>query len=211
MGQLAGENSNESPKQYAERQTRDDSTKRDRTVNELELSLEIERLKYRVLEQEHALKYQEMRLGGCGQNENDYSAAGRAIDYSPEKVSIQPGKPIAGRPNHQDRPGDERDAEGFIVQVDTNTDESQPGDADETNINSFDDVAFDTTPQTTTKYSEEAETILSANDEVSSAVGETSSNNETVDEGESKVEPESEPITLPNLFDPPHKPPVELS
>jgi hypothetical protein len=215
MGQLAGENSNKSPKQYAEHRSHDDAkeTKRDRTVTELELSLEIERLKYRVLEQEHALKYQEMRLGGGGQTEIGYTASGRTIDYSPEKVNIQTvsGKPIAGRSSHKDQSSDEKEAEEFIEQVDTNADESQPVDADDTNMNDVDDIESDSTPQNTNEHSEKAETTLNADDEVSSVVSETSLDNETDAEDESTVELEPEPITLPNLFDPPHAPPVELS
>lgn len=215
MSKLAGEITIEASEHQTDQHTYDraSKSKSDRTVSELELSLEIERLKYRVLEQEHALKFQEMRLGG-GQNQIDYAAIGRnTIDYKPESRSTQTSiKPIeSGTPTHDEESlndesfGQIEIEESSPEQVDDSTGESLLDDSDESNTN---DVSA---PENTTESLDEVdEAVLSLN-----ATEKDASDNESLTSDEAdvvaEISPEPEPITLPSLYNPPPKPPVDLS
>ena len=210
MGILVGESSSESNHRVEQSENTDTNQPRGRTISELELSLEIEKLKYRVLEQEHALKYQEMRLTG-GQNQQiDYAAMGRAIDYSPESTDYQtiskasiPSKVIS---NHEKvQPQETVD----LVDNHVDSDESPQLDSDSISSNDLEEEESLLDANSTTVEAQESEVALNKTDE-ETLVNETASldDQSPIDEENSTTK---EPIVLPSLFDPPLKPPGELS
>ena len=210
MGILTGESSSESNHRVEQSENTDTNQPRGRTISELELSLEIEKLKYRVLEQEHALKYQEMRLTGDQNQKIDYAAMGRAIDYSPESTDYQtiskasiPSKVIG---NHEKvQPQETVD----LVDNHVDSDESPQLDSDSISSNDLEEEESLLDANSTTVEAQESEVALNKTDE-ETLVNETASLDDQppIDEENSTTK---EPIVLPSLFDPPLKPPGELS
>lgn len=213
MSKLAGVSNNESPdtSQSSDRDISRD--KRDRTISELEMSLEIERLKYRVLEQEHALKYQEMRLAG---DQNRI----RAIDYNPESINSQT---ISSR----NFPSSHRKDEEPVGRSESNDLSAEPEQEhiDDEELPSLDLVNTELSSSDQehpdleiTAVSGNKETPLGEVDDNVIAANENENNEEvpaanetTTTENENETKAIPEPISLPALFDPPLKPPVELS
>jgi tetratricopeptide (TPR) repeat protein len=211
MSKLAGVSNNESPDTSQSSDHDISRDKRDRTISELEMSLEIERLKYRVLEQEHALKYQEMRLAG---DQNRI----RAIDYNPESINSQTISSRNFRSSHRkdEEPvgrSESKDLSAEPEQEHIDDDELPSLDLVNTELSSSGQEHLDleitvVSGNKETPLGEVDDNVIAANEnnEEVPAANETTT---TENENETKALPE--PISLPALFDPPLKPPVELS
>ena len=217
MGILAGESSRESSDHRVEQSANTDTSKpQSRTVSELELSLEIEKLKYRVLEQEHALKYQEMRLAGGQNQQNDYPAIGRAIDYNPESMGPQTiSKPsISSRSMKNDETVVKQQETEDVVDDHVDSEESLQPDSNEIKSNDLEEEDAVHDDNAKTIESQESELTPNENHE-DTPVNETAilDDQPPIDQPSTDEEnvTEKEPLVLPSLFDPPLKTPEELS
>jgi hypothetical protein len=250
MNKLAGGHSDEEFMVRDNQPSGSDSSNayRDRTVSELEMKLEIEKLKYRgellcllsvmlccissfcffltaVLEQEHALKYQEMRLGG-GHNPADFGAIRQAIDYSRGSSHVSPDS-ISGNYRTIDDVDTQELKQIFVEKIDTeNLKAVDLGDAESIESGALeadtspgklalaiDEAGADGAEPTEhdSPKAESSEDTAVATEEVGDedvtrdAAGEEVAVNQTT--------PALEPmaITLPSLFDPPLNPSTEIS
>ena len=243
MSKLTGDGSDDSLDIHTKQSSLNDVSEvdynRDRTVSELEMKLEIERLKYRVLEQEHKLQYHEMRLSG-GQNPTGYGAIGRVIDYNQGSSHIS-SQPILSKNTREEESVDHARAEQISVAelvdteqqqlVDTGDPNSFEVDSAETNISSesissenisSENISSENiSSESISSESISSESIATSVDESAGQVVLTNSNemeaesNQTASEVEIDDHQENltkvEPVLLPSLFDPPLKPPVGIS
>ena len=218
MSKLAGESGYNEPKHEPKQLLDDDknSRTRDQIVSELEMTLEIERLKYRVLEQEHALKYQEMKFAG-GQNQIDYSYIRSTIDYSPETSSSQAISDKSIPNVHiDDELLDQRDTKDSVVDHQQDTGESlsyaEHTDVDESTESKetyHDQQKVDIAQETTTELNDEATTQNTTREEAILAANEILEENEAIDASETNITG-TEPISLPELFSPTLQAPADL-
>jgi hypothetical protein len=208
MSKLVGETQKEASEYDTKQITQ---ANRGRTVSELELSLEIEKLKYRVLEQEHALKYREIRLGS-DQPQLDYTPIDRSIDYSRDKMSSQTifSNQVHNTLRHDEEPFDQIEDQRLSSIKKIVSDDSSLIDLSSPDSEVVDESDVDVPKNNSAEMIAEYENVAPLN--LSQDEG-TESN--TIVNGEAIITEENittpEPITLPSLFDPEHKPPLPLS
>eukprot|EP00804_Cyclotella_cryptica_P007995 CCRYP_016007-RC/>CCRYP_016007-RC protein AED:0.07 eAED:0.07 QI:85/1/1/1/1/1/4/164/1225 len=234
MSKLTGDSSDEALNSHAKQSSRSDvgelDNNKDHTVSELEMKLEIERLKYRVLEQEHKLQYHEMRLSG-GQHPTDYGAIGRVIDYQRGNSHIS-SQTISSKNILPDESVDhDVRAEQIPVPEFVDVEQEQLDDSDDTKSIEVDSQEAKISSESLSSESNSSESISSENvysESIERSEDESedhpvqinsnekdTENNQTVADLEIHDHQENltvvEPISLPSLFSPPLKPPVEIS
>ena len=217
MSKLAEESNYAEPKHEPKQSFDQDkiSRKRDQIVSELEMTLEIERLKYRVLEQEHALKYQEMRFTG-GQNQIDYGSIRRTIDYPPETTSSEAiSDKLIPNMRRNDELFDQRDTKDSFVDLPVNVEYTEVAESTEPHELDQGQQTVNTAQETTMESNDkerETGTSDNATDEGAAVAANELREDEAVDASEmNTTATATEPISLPELFSPTLQAPTDLT